>query len=381
MMKLESIRYHQFHGTDREWCLQDCSFGDINLIVGRNASGKTRTLNIIHALARMLSGEVKPQFLSGSYTANFRDGKQEIVYVLEYEDRRVTRESLSINGTVLLDRRKEGRGKIYAQRMKKMIEFQMPDGDLACVSRRDALQHPFFERLHSWGKSLRIYRFGTTLGKDCYLIFEKGAKGIEVNPRDAQSVVALLKNGELRFHRKFMESIRRDMRLVGYDLEKVRIGPLLSITVEGEIGSRTNGLVVKERDLASVTDQNDMSQGMFRCLSLIIQLDYAGLSGDAACILIDDIGEGLDYERSVALIRLVVAKAKRSGTQLIMSTNDRFVMNSVPLEHWSVAHREGNHVRMLNFRNSRQLFEDFEVTGLSNFDFFAGGLPDDGDQR
>lgn len=57
------------------------------------------------------------------------------------------------------------------------------------------------------------------------------------------------------------------------------------------------------------------------------------------CIVIDDIGERLDYERSCALIELLMSKATTQQVQLIMTTNDRFVMNKVPLEAWTVLHR------------------------------------------
>ena len=88
-------------------------------------------------------------------------------------------------------------------------------------------------------------------------------------------------------------------------------------------------------------------------------------------MLIDDIGEGLDFERSTALIKLLIDKAKESAVQLIMTTNDRFTMNSVPLEYWSVIHRVGGKCRVFNYDNSRKIFDEFVYTGLSNFDFFA----------
>jgi hypothetical protein len=87
----------------------------------------------------------------------------------------------------------------------------------------------------------------------------------------------------------------------------------------------------------------------------------------STCILIDDIGEGLDFDRSCRLIDLLRKKAKESNIQLILSTNDRFVMNRVPLEEWSVLQRRGSHVRVRNYENSRELFEEFKFTGLSNF--------------
>jgi predicted site-specific integrase-resolvase len=102
----------------------------------------------------------------------------------------------------------------------------------------------------------------------------------------------------------------------------------------------------------------------------------------STCVVIDDIGEGLDFDRSCRLIELLRKKAKLSGTQMILSTNDRFVMNHVPIEEWSVLKRSGNRVQVLDYQNSRELFEEFKFTGLSNFSFlemdFASGIPAEG---
>lgn len=54
-----------------------------------------------------------------------------------------------------------------------------------------------------------------------------------------------------------------------------------------------------------------------------------------------------------------------------MATNDRFVMNNVPLEMWTVLQRKGSRCQVFNFNNSKEKFENFRFTGLNNFDFFA----------
>ena len=95
------------------------------------------------------------------------------------------------------------------------------------------------------------------------------------------------------------------------------------------------------------------------------------MANETTCVLIDDIGEGLDFERASALIKYILASAEKSKIQLIMTTNDRFVMNSVPLEYWMIVRRTGNCVDYLTARNAPQVFQQFEETGLSNFDMFA----------
>jgi hypothetical protein len=63
--------------------------------------------------------------------------------------------------------------------------------------------------------------------------------------------------------------------------------------------------------------------------------------------------------------------AETNDIQLIMSTNDRFVMNNVPLKYWQVIQRNGGECTVFNKRNSKEKFDDFEYTGLNNFDFLA----------
>ena len=130
-------------------------------------------------------------------------------------------------------------------------------------------------------------------------------------------------------------------------------------------------LYIKEEDLKSVTEQSEMSQGMFRALSLFIQINYSLLAIQPSCIIIDDIGEGLDYQRSSSLIKILIEKAKTGLVQLIMTTNDQFIMNGVPIEYWSVIERNPGSVKLHNIYNSRDKIEEFKFIGLNNFDLFT----------
>src|SRR5205823_8580893 len=123
---------------------------------------------------------------------------------------------------------------------------------------------------------------------------------------------------------------------------------------------------VKESGIEGLIYQAALSQGMFRALSVLIQVNYCQLSKRAHCVIIDDIGEGLDYDRSSLLIELLRKKAKDANFQLIMSTNDKFVMNHVPLDEWSVLQRAGGRVSVRNIHNSKAAFEDFKFVGMSN---------------
>jgi len=170
-MQLQTINYGQFEGTQREWRFEGLSLGDVNLLVGRNASGKTRALNVIHGLARLLSGG-KLQYASGDYDVVFVDGDSTARYRLHYEGSVVKHEAFEINGRQLLVRSDGGAGKIYAEKEQRKLDFQTPDDEIAAVARRDSIQHPFFEPLHLWARSARHWAFGSSLGKDVLPVHE-----------------------------------------------------------------------------------------------------------------------------------------------------------------------------------------------------------------
>lgn len=373
-MKLVDMKYVQWENTPREWRIEGIKLGPLNLLVGSNASGKSRTLNVINGLAKLLAGDSKVNVLSDDWNVTFEDEGKSLEYDLQVADLKVVKEEFRINGTEVLKRGTGGIGKLWAEQLKTLIDFQVPEDQLAAVARLDSIQHPFFEPLHAWGKSLYHYLFGTPLGKNVLGVINHDAK-ISVDPRDTNQVIGIYRKGEKEFGNSFKEAIKTDMAEIGYLIDDVGTAPPISLVIQGP--QPVVGMFVRESGLGDITDQVDMSQGMFRALSIIIQLNYSGLSKTPSCILIDDIGEGLDFERSCSLIKLLVGKAERSSVQLVMATNDRFVMNTVPLEAWTVLRRVGKKIRVYNHQNSKKRFDEFKFTGMNNFDFFALNFLDD----
>jgi len=224
---------------------------------------------------------------------------------------------------------------------------------------------------------LRYYEFGTDLGRSSLDVINTESvaiikKNIDFNNKD--HVIRIFKLGEQELGEGFIESIKLDMLSVGYRIDEIGTKtPSTSIFQEGKSYSlevKPQYIYVQESDLKDKTEQSIISQGMFRVLSLIIQINYSMLAKKPSCILIDDIGEGLDFERSSAMIELLVKKAEAGLVQLIMTTNDSFVMNGVPLDHWSVIERKPGLAKLHNINNSKQIFDDFKFIGLNNFDFF-----------
>ena len=374
-MILKSINYGQHEGQESEWRFKNLNFPMINLMVGKNASGKSRVLNVINGLANMLSRETQLRYDSGNYELNFISDGNKIEYNLKYENREIQEEKFIENGEEKVTRSSDGTGSIYSLEMNKTIKFKIPKNEFAITTKRDEYQHPFLEQLNRWAEQVVLFRFGTSLGKDTVAMGSRDTeKRRQFDNKNTNLAIAKFINGQVKVGDTFVNAVISDMNAIGYELEKIEVGFSKNIKIETTLEVKPNFILVKESGISSLISQIDMSQGMFRALSLIIQINHATFlnsKNPEMTILIDDIGEGLDFERANLLVGLLLEKAEKHSFQLIMTTNDRFIMNKVPLNYWTVIDRIGSKLDFYNYENSKALFQKFELTGLSNFDMFS----------
>lgn len=384
IMKLDQFEYISNRGEPNEWRIDGCQLGNINLIVGKNASGKSKIVRVIYLLSELLCDGGK---LGNRPTRKYewhllfdKDSEHQTEYFITIENGYITQEKLKIGEKIFLQRDKTGEGRIYAKELDKDIRFQTPKTELAVVKRRDTIQHPFLEDIYKWSSSLRFYEFGTQLGKNTIATLPPTTELLKAktDAKDCDHVVGIFVLGK-REHSEFTQRIIDDMNRIGYQIAKIEtkvpsffksnISPPENLDEDSD--NLPKFLYVQEDGLKSVTEQSEISQVMFRALSLFIQINYAILSDQPSCIIIDDIGEGLDFQRSSAIIKLLIEKAKTGLVQLIMTTNDENIMNGVPLEYWSVIERQPGVAKLHNYSNSPEQFEQFKHIGLNNFDFFA----------
>jgi energy-coupling factor transporter ATP-binding protein EcfA2 len=364
-MKIVRLKFSEFIGEPQEWDLDEFVLGDTTLIVGKNSAGKSRVLNVINGLSRLLSGKQREFFESGSYDISLEISGELFRYQLSFKNRKVTSEQLERNGEILFNRDEVGQGTIFAEKLGQALEFSVPGDTLVVTARRDNVQHSYLEPIHKWAESTRHYEFGTTLGRDVVQpLIELLSK--RDDQLDAKKVVDAYAKGIKTFGAAFDAAIIEDMANLGYECTDVGIEQL-DVPNLPTMGV----LYVRETDLRANTTQVTMSQGMFRALGIVILLNHSIFAKVRGTILIDDIGEGLDFERSKSSISLLISRAEEAGLQLVMTTNDRFVMNGVKLEKWAVISRKAHKVHVYNKTNSPKIFDEFESVGLNNFDFFA----------
>jgi energy-coupling factor transporter ATP-binding protein EcfA2 len=372
-MQIDKINYYEHLGEPNEWILEDFSLGQINLIVGRNAVGKTRTINVLSGLARLLAESKQIIWNDGNYDVEFKHDDHFINYKLEYKNRSIEKEELVIDDFTYLDRGNDGVGEIFFSEEKRSLKFQTPTNELAAFARRDAIQHPYLNQLYEWGSKLVLFRFGTNMGQDRLILRLKTGKDIEVNLKDDNVIDALIL-GKEKYGDEFADQVKTDLQKIGYDIGNIDIGSPNDIHFESAPPANPLAIFVQENDTKTKIYQHLLSQGMFRSVSLVIQLNYFLSTNSSGTILIDDIGEGIDFDRASSLIELLINKVKNTKYQLIMTTNDRFTMNNVPIDYWSILNRDGGKCRSYNYKNSKEIFDEFKLTGLNNFDLFSSNF-------
>jgi len=368
-MSIKKLRYSEFKGDSREWSIDSIDFNHINLLVGKNSTGKSRVLNCINSLCKIISGNQAQAFDDGQFLAEFVVNNHEYTYEIAFKDRKVLYENLLEDGINRLSRADDGRGEVYYSSEGKKIAFQISQEAIAIQSKNDSLQHPFIHELSQWASGAALYNFGSDFGKTQLVQYlgddHAGASNIVI-PQEKDNLINVYINAFKRYGEQLDALIIKNMHEIGYNLTDVGVE---SVSVKSPVPLL--GLFTSERELGELHNpQFNMSQGMFRSLAIIINLNVAILAHDKNLVLIDDIGEGLDYERSTKLIEVITSSVANQNIQVIMTSNDRFVMNQVPLEYWAVLERRGRCVKAFTQRNSPEIFENFKFIGLSNFDFF-----------
>lgn len=353
-MLLTSIKYFENKGKPNFWEIQDVRFSKQNVIIGLNSTGKTRLTNIITNLGKVLSSKARK---NGNWELTLEKDKSTIYqYTLHINNLTIEKETITTGEKTLLNRSLE-EGEIFSVQDGDMHKFAPPKDELTLNVRRDLSHYPFLEDIINWAKSINGYSFS-------------GAKNDQITiASDPDSYLQTLTTipyilNELKGNQLVNSNIISDMRSIDYPIEKISSK---QITDPNSFNSLFL-VTIKEKDLKCNTDQNSMSQGMFRALCLIVIIEYYLVQKRTGIIVVDDLGEGLDFDRSSKLISLLFEKTKGSDIQLIITSNDRFLINSVDLKSINYLTRKGHSVIATNYYNSKELFEKFIVSGLNNFD-------------
>jgi predicted ATPase len=354
-MKITELSY-----IDPNWELKNLQLGTVNLLVAKNSTGKTRTLQTIDLLVKMITQKRNLNW-GGQWDITFENFKgEEIQYQFStsYQKQGVTFEKMFLNGSLVLSRNRKDYGeqaKIKNFLNKGSFEFVYPpDNKLVIHSNRDLKKYPFLEDIANWAEQSYGFKFGNI---SPYSMLNQQEYDLLTAVEDIPTLFQSLKKDDKR-------QIISDFNGIGYNISDI------TIQDKGELSI----IYVKENGIDKAIPHFKLSQGMFRALAVIVYIQYLISRKGPATIIIDDLCEGLDYERATKLGELIFSKCLKNEIQLIATSNDSFLMEVVDLKYWNVLTRNGKQVSGINSKSNPNIIENFRFTGLSNFDFFSSNF-------
>lgn len=361
-MKLRKLVEYKTEGTEKSnpWEIKDVVFGDLNLIIGMNGTGKTRLFNLIELLSGIIKGQNSvPK--RGSWQLEFNtDDDQLLNYRLECEDGKVKREVIELDGTKLIDRKMD-KATIISATDSNPQHIEPPADKLIVQVRRDKKEYPFLEDLYQWASNTYCYSVSELL--PVRILGLSSAFGSSSDLLDGFEFAPQIWD---RLSSKSKTQLLKDFNELGFNLKMVRAKRDKSTPFNAKF------LHFLEKDLEFPIPHHKVSTGMFRAFVELVTIQFAVEHDEVQkTILIDDFSDGLDYQRADLLNKVVQEKIKGKNVQLILTSNSRVLMNNISIENWNILVKDGNKVKSFNYENSKEKFDKFKDTGLSNFALFS----------
>jgi hypothetical protein len=349
-MKLLNISY-----VDPHWELSDLQMNDLNLVVAKNSTGKSRTLLTLDLLVKIITQRKSLNWGAKWSVGLINHQNQKVTFKFEtkyQEDGFVTQEEIQIDGVPVLSR-------LFPKEevvLKNVVNNEYdtvypPDNKLTLHVNRDVRKYPYLEDIINWAEQCYGFKFGNI---SPYSKLNEQEYDLLTAVEDIPNLFKALKKERIA-------SVIADFNALGYEVTDITVQDKIEYAV----------LFVKEKSLDKPLPHYKLSQGMFRTLAILVYVEYLISRKRPALIIIDDFCEGLDYDRAKKLGALIFEKCKNTDIQLVATSNDSFLMDTIDIKYWNILQRNGKVITCINQENNPGLFRKFRLTGLSNFDLFS----------
>ena len=320
-----------------------------NLIVGKNSVGKSTIIRHLSHMASLISQrrlfDVNEDI---AYMISIKDRDYLVTYRFAWRDSRVFDEYLAVKYGNEEEKVRIARTPEEARFNGEVVN--PPKDKLLINMKRDTVLYPELETIISWAENVDALSFNEFDIDGDERLFSRFIKG----GNNLYTMVRAL-------NQQSIDNVIQAAERMDYHLDKIEAVEYADI----------HKVVFVEKGVTLPLFDFNLSKGMFRTLYLLIYLEYIAKSGKPVTLLIDDLCQGLDYDRSTKLGKYVFDYCSKNDIQLIATSNDSFLMDVVDLNYWSILQREGSKVSAINQKTHQDLFEDFSFTGLSNFDLLS----------
>lgn len=330
------------------WTLEPLVFGQSNLIVGKNSSGKSKALEALGQVVTVLS-----QFRSEEGGFNFStelildDEEDGDIYIyLSIDEKKIVKEVIKVNGQVKIDR-DEHKASFEGE------DVCPPENMMLMHVRRDVRKNKYIEKIIKWSEETVIRSFIDRKDPTKNELFE----------------LVLKFTPQMRLH--LVEMANK----VGFPLKD--FGTFKDVLLKSKDAASRKAadsikeIMISEKHVDKIFTLRGLSTGMYRTIVLLILIEQLINLAHPALLAIDDLGEGLDYSRATKVGKLLFEVCAEHGVQLIATSNEEFMMNIVDISNWNILVRKGEIVKSITSSNCPEEFENFKYMGLNNFDFFT----------
>jgi len=334
-----------FEYDDYLWKLNTIYLDKLNLIVGKNAVGKSKTLKAMIDVARFIKGDTAGVSAHSCRIVFSDEMGKELIYSYEGSIKEILSESMIYGDKQLILRNAESS-------LVNGENVNPPQNKLIIQSQRDTTKFPEFEIVMSWAEHSRGFSFSELSSSQSYMIPNMFSEKI-----DFSELFEKIDDEKEQF-------VINNMRALGYNINEIS---KLDVQQFKMITLSEDGVFVP-------LFSSYMSNGMLRVFYVLTYMAYVATVEGAKTFLVDDLGEGLDYSRSSMLSKIMFDYCETHDIQLIVTSNDNFLMNAIDLDNWIILQRKGKNVSAYSQFTHPDMFIKFRKMGLNNFDMLSTGF-------
>ncbi|MCI5150830.1 MAG: ATP-binding protein, partial [Candidatus Electrothrix sp. MAN1_4] len=335
------MRIQTFSFTDKTtgWELKPVSFNQLTLLVGASGVGKTRILNSILDLKRIVRGEslngVKwsIEFLSSNGTRYIWEGEFEDIGVPFRNDKNHTSglsvivESVQRENELIVKRDRNG----ILFNNKKTVKLSNDQSVLYLLREEEQIK----EAAKEFKKIIfPVMDIETSISSSFDKEIDKYSDIGEV--RSLPIPLAEKLYFTCKKERQLFDSIVNSFIDIFPCVEEVRIEPV-PFSIETTVKHFTLEIQIKERGVANWI--SNISSGMLKTLVHIAQLQ---LCADSSLILIDEFENSLGVNCIDELTSSILSSER--GLQFIITSHHPYIINNINHTNWKIVTRKGSAV-------------------------------------
>ena len=328
---------------------------NLNIIFGKSASGKTRTLNILFGIGLMHRGGPVSSTSPETWAVLFKERDKEYFYQVgtgNNEGNLFVKQDALHSGageTLIFDREQN---KLLNEVTNEEERYSPISNELSLNYVKDTEKHKTALKLRNYLTQFKRLDYSIANVVGATSLLDNNRLIVEPNGAFLDATISNIMNG---FPTSF-EKIKMNFMDIYPHVENISIGKL-------PVGINSiQTLFIKEDFLDIPYPWFHASSGMVKTLALLSIL-FSPL--EKSLIMIDEIENSLDYEGLVKIADII--KEVSMDRQIVVATHSPIFANMFAFDQWIICTREGKRTKFHNIKKDAKLAELFN----QNFDNFS----------